>query len=150
MSNIDYVKLKQLYNSEELFHHGIKGQKWGVRKDTDKSSNNKDKYYYEYKMFKEQKRTADKDAATKVKQRKKIIRTAGAILIGGTIVASVLINKHKKEKLPTINNSSNKEATLLLTNTMQNVGKDTYVDDLLKEARQKSSTFRNMKNMFRH
>lgn len=142
MSNIDYVKFKQLYNSKELMHHGVKGQKWGVRKNKDESSD-------EYKIFKEQQRALNKAAATEVKQRKKIIRRAGVILIGGAIAASVLINKHKKEKLPAINNSSAKGTTLLLTNTMQNVGKDTYVDDLLKEAKRKSSIFRDMKNMFR-
>ena len=143
MSNIDYVKFKQLYNSKELMHHGVKGQKWGVRKDKDESSD-------EYKIFKEQQRALNKAAATEVKQRKKKIRTAGAILIGGAIVASILINKHKKEKLSVMNNSPAKGTTQLLTNTMQNVGKDTYVDDLLKEARRKRSTFRDMKNMFRH
>lgn len=150
MSNIDYVKFKQLYNNKELMHHGVKGQKWGVRKDKDKSSNERDKSSNEYKMFKEQQRALNKAAAAEVKRKKKIIRTAGAILIGGTIVASVLINKHKKEKLSAINSSSNKGATLLLTNTMQNVGKDTYVDDLLKEAKRKSSTFRDMKDMLHH
>ena len=33
MANADYLKFKQLYNSKELFHHGVKGQKWGVRKE---------------------------------------------------------------------------------------------------------------------
>ena len=29
---MDYLEFRELYHSSELYHHGIKGQKWGIRK----------------------------------------------------------------------------------------------------------------------
>lgn len=32
-----------MFNEHELFHHGVKGMKWGIRKDRKRSSNNRPK-----------------------------------------------------------------------------------------------------------
>lgn len=173
MSNIDYVKFKQLYNSNELFHHGVKGQKWGVRKEPEPV----------------EKVDFDKAERAEKRRNKKIKRTIGAIAIAGIIIGTVLANKYRTERLiadtkltddeikklaeKTIHDqrsdsakkaaatrAANKAANAVketinkgkdvANNITKNIPKDTYVKDLLREARQKSSTFRDMKDMLHH
>ena len=173
MSNLDYIKLKQLYSSKELFHHGVKGQKWGVRKEPEPV----------------EKVDFDKAERAEKRRNKKIRRTIGAIAVAGIIIGTVLANKYRTERLiadtkltddeikklaeKTIHDqrsdsakkaaatrAANKAANAVketinkgkdvANNVTKNIPKDTYIKDLLREARQKSSTFRDMKNMLHH
>lgn len=173
MSNIDYVKFKQLYNSKELMHHGVKGQKWGVRKEPEPV----------------EKVDFDKAEKSEKRRNKKLKRTIGAIAIAGIIIGTVLANKYRTERLiadtkltddeikklaeKTIHDqrsdsakkaaatrAANKAANAVketinkgkdvANNVTKNIPKDTYIKDLLREARQKSSTFRDMKDMLHH
>jgi len=173
MSNIDYVKFKQIYSSKELFHHGVKGQKWGIRKEPEPA----------------EKVDFDKAAQAEKRRNKKIKRTIGAIALAGIIIGTVLANKYRTERLiadtkltddeikklaeKTIHDqrsdsakkaaatrAANKAANAVketinkgkdvANNVTKNIPKDTYIKDLLREARQKSSTFRDMKDMLHH
>lgn len=173
MSNIDYVKFKQIYNSEELFHHGVKGQKWGVRKDPEPI----------------EKIDFNKSEQVEKQKNKKIKRTIGAIAIAGIIVGTFLANKYRTERLianskltddeikklaeKTIHDqrsdaakkaaatrAANKAANAVketinkgknvASNVTKNIPKDTFVEDILREAKQKGATYRAMKDMLHH
>ena len=73
---------------ECLAHYGIKGMKWGVRKDPDRPSNSVDRRTAKYMNRGMSQADAEKKAARKAKQIKAFIAIAGVVAVSAAVYST--------------------------------------------------------------